>query len=196
MIDVTSDHPDAHNPWTMLCQYAYQCFGARGPVCWRLQMEWMDHLGGVNFIVNDYFFMHHFCHCAMHFLKCRPRTLNRLDQKLHLTHVKKMIKPMCVGSSAVWEMLDTPWSCMHRVEKERVDLIANWHPNKRWSVCSWEKNWEIPDCSRQYFYWITSPVPSGPPSQSLILCHHKRTKWTATQPWIPTNNTCYILIVV
>ena len=32
---------------------------------------------------------HHFCHCATHFLKCRPRMLNQLNQKLHLTHVKE-----------------------------------------------------------------------------------------------------------
>ena len=50
-------------------------------------------------IVNGARFMHHFCHCATHFLKCRPRTLIPLDQKLHLAQVKKVIEPNGVESS-------------------------------------------------------------------------------------------------
>jgi len=36
---------------------------------------------------------------ATHFLKCRPRTLIPLNQKLHLTQVKKVIEPNVVESS-------------------------------------------------------------------------------------------------
>ena len=40
-----------------------------------------------------------FCHCATHFSKCRPPTLIRLDQKLRLTQMKKVIEPNAVKSS-------------------------------------------------------------------------------------------------